>query len=137
SAYEISDEGHLRRRPLLGRHFAGEAMDLAAADGGHVIERLLEDGGEFPLAAGHRTDAELARRRLTGRGVDAEHRQSVAVGVGSYGRGGVLVGQLQLDGTKAGGSGRREPLGQRPLGEEISEIGGETGHDGWNRRGEL
>src|SRR5262249_55773299 len=33
-AREIPDEGRLRGRPLLRRHLAGEAMDLAAADGG-------------------------------------------------------------------------------------------------------
>ena len=75
-AREIPDEGHLRRRPLLRRHLAGEAMDLTAADGGDVVERLLEQRGEFALAAGDGGDAELARRRLTGRGVDAKHGQA-------------------------------------------------------------
>src|SRR5205823_5851427 len=83
--------------------------------------RLLEQRGEFPLAAGHRSHAELAGRRLTRRGVDAEHRQSVAVELGSHGGGGMIVGELQLDGAKAGGSGRRKPLDQRPLGEEVLE----------------
>src|SRR5712691_4257382 len=36
---EIADEGPLRRRALLGLNLAGEAMDLAAADQGDVVER--------------------------------------------------------------------------------------------------
>src|SRR5215472_334253 len=60
-AREIPDEGRLRRRPLLRRHLAGEAVDLAATDGSDVVERLLEQRGEFTLAAGDGGDAELAR----------------------------------------------------------------------------
>ncbi len=96
-AHEIPDEGHLRRRALLRRHLAGEAVDLAAADGGDVVERLLEQRGEFLLAAGDGGDAELALRQLTGRGVDAEHGQAVPVELGLHGGGRVVVGKLQLD----------------------------------------
>src|SRR5262249_60036291 len=105
----------------------GEEMIWPAADGGHVIERLLEQRGKLPLAARHGSDAELAARRLTGRGVDPEHGQSVAVKLGSHGRGGVVVGKLQLDGAKAGGCRRRKPLNQRSLGEEISKIAAKRG----------
>ena len=47
----------------------------------------------------------------------------------------MIVGELQLDGAKAGGRGRRKTLDQRPLGEEIREIGGEMGHAGSTVRG--
>src|SRR5262249_59134964 len=94
-AREIPDEGRLRGRPLLRRHLAGEAVDLTAADGGNVVERLLEQRGEFALAAGNGGDAELPCRRLTGRGVDAEHGQAVA-------------GELRLPGPRGGGGGEMQ-----------------------------
>src|SRR5262245_24048541 len=127
-AREIPDEGHHPRRPLLRRHLAGEAMSLTAADGGDVGERLLEQRGEFALAAGDGGDAELARRRLTGRGVDAEHGQAVAVELGLHGGRRVVVGELQLDRPKTGRGRSRETFDQRALGEKISEIGGEARH---------
>ena len=61
-AREIRDEGRLGGRPLLGRHLAGEAMDLAAAERHDVVERLPEHRGEFRLAAG---DGRHARIRPT------------------------------------------------------------------------
>src|SRR5262249_46381366 len=127
---EIPDEGHLRRRPLLRRYLAGEAVDLTAADGGDVVERLLEQRGELALAAGNGGDAELACRQLTGRSVDAEHGQAVAVGLGLPGGRRVVVGQLQLNRPKAGRGRRRETLDQGALGEKIREIGGEARHEG-------
>src|SRR5215510_6645531 len=66
---EIGNESPLRRRTLLRRHLAGEAMDLAAADRGDVLERLGEERGEFLLAARDGCDPKLSRCRLAGRGV--------------------------------------------------------------------
>src|SRR6516225_11913177 len=103
-------------------------MDLTTADGGDVVERLPEQRGEFALAAGDGGDAELTRHRLTGRGVDAEHGQAVAVELGLHGGRRVIVGKLQLDRPKAGRGRRGETLDQRALGEKISEIGGEARH---------
>src|SRR5262249_34565939 len=40
-----------------------------------------------------------------------------------------VVGDLQLDRAKAGRGRRREPLDQRALGEEISQIGGKAWHE--------
>ena len=40
----------------------------------------------------------------------------------------MVIRDLQLDGLEAGGRGGSEPLEQRPFGEEIGEVGGETGH---------
>src|SRR5436190_15000693 len=40
-ACEIFDQRFLGRRPQFGSDFAGKTMDLAAADHGNVIERLL------------------------------------------------------------------------------------------------
>ena len=57
---EIADENRLAGRPLLGRHLAGEAMDLPPAERNDVVERLPEQRREFRLAAGDAGDAELA-----------------------------------------------------------------------------
>ena len=35
---EVADEGPLGGRTVLGRHFPRKAMNLAAADGGDVVE---------------------------------------------------------------------------------------------------
>ena len=95
---------------------------------GDVVERLLEHGGEFLLAAGNRRHAELPGRRLAGRGVDAEHGQAVAIELGPHGGGRVVIGQLQLDRPEAGRGRRRETLDQRAFGEKIGQVGGEARH---------
>ena len=41
-AREIPDQRGFGGGPLLGRHLAGQHMDLAAADRHHIGERLLE-----------------------------------------------------------------------------------------------
>src|SRR5262249_48092365 len=127
-AREIADEYLLSRWPLLRRHPAGKTMDLAAADRCDVVERLLEQRGELLLAAGNGGNAELARRPMPGRGVEAEHRQAVAIELGLHRGRRMIIGKLQLDRLEAGGGRGGEPLDQRTFGEEISEIGGEAGH---------
>jgi hypothetical protein len=109
-------------------------VDLASADRGDVIERLLEQGIELPLAAGNGGDAELARCGLTRRSVDAEHGQTVPVELSLHRGGREIIGNLQLDCAKTGGGGRGEPLDERPLGEEKRQIGGEAGHAQIHRR---
>jgi hypothetical protein len=52
----------------------------------------------------------------------------VAVEFGLHRRRRLVIGKLQLDCAKAGRGRRREPLDQRPLGEQIGQIGGEAGH---------
>ena len=103
-------------------------MDLAAADRNDVVERLLEQRGEFLLATGNGRDAGRSRRHLAERGVEAEHRQVVPIELGLHGRGRLVVGKLQLDRAEAGVGRRREALDQGALGEEISQIGGEARH---------
>ncbi len=101
---------------------------MAAADGGDVVERLLEQRGELLLAARDGGDPELPRRRPPGRGVDAEHGQAMAVELGLHGRGREVIGNLQLDRPETGGGRRRKPLEQRSFGEKIREVGGEARH---------
>jgi hypothetical protein len=40
----------------------------------------------------------------------------------------MVIGKLQLDRAKAGRGRGGEPLDQRPLGEQVGQIGGEAGH---------
>jgi hypothetical protein len=40
----------------------------------------------------------------------------------------VVVGELQLHRLEAASGRRGEPLDQRPLGEQIGDVGGETWH---------
>src|SRR5262245_10016646 len=135
--HEVANEGHFRRRPLLRRYLAGEAVDLTAADGSDVVERLLEQRVKFPLVAGDGSDAELARCGLSRRGVDAEYGQAVPVELDLNRRRRVIIGDLQLDRAKSGGGRCGEPPDQRPLGEHISEIGGEAGHAGLTMRRDV
>ena len=125
---EIADKSRLRRWTLLRRHPAGEAVDLAPPDRGDVVERLLEHGGEFLLAAGNRRHAELPRRRSAGRGIDTEHGQAVTFELGLDGGGRVIIGQLQLDRAEAGRGRRCKTFYQRAFGEKIGQVGGEARH---------
>jgi hypothetical protein len=105
-------------------------VDLAAADRGDVVERLLEQCGKFLLPAGDGGDAELARCRPAWRGVESEHRQAEPVELRLHRGRGVVIGKLQLDGAEAGRGRRRETLDQRAFGEEISQVGCKARHAG-------
>ena len=93
----LRDEHRLRRRPLLGRHLAGEAVDLAAADRRDVVERLLEQRGEFLLAARHGGDAELARRCLPGAVLMPSMVRPWRSSSAFTADGAMVIGKLQLD----------------------------------------
>jgi len=54
---EILDHGLLGRGTLLGWDFAGEAVNLTAADRGDVVKRLLEQRSEFLLVTGNSGNA--------------------------------------------------------------------------------
>ena len=131
---EILHEGRLGRGPLLGRHLAGEAMDLTAAERDDVVERLLEDRGEFLLPARDRRHAEFSCRLLAGRGVDAEHREAVTVDLGPQRGRRVVIHELQFDRPEARRGRGAKALDQRTLGEQVAEVGGEARHSGFSGR---
>ena len=56
-------------------------------------------------------------------------REAVPLDLGPHRRRRVVVGELQLDRLEARRGRGAEALDQRPLGEQISEVGGETGHE--------
>ena len=126
-ARQVADEGALGGGPLLGRNHAGHAVDRGAADSDGVIERLLEHDLPVALAARHRRQSGIAGPSAD-ECVDAELRQPVLVDLGFQRGRRVIVGRLQLDGLEASRCRRAETLEQRPLGEQISEIGGKARH---------
>src|SRR5580704_11574301 len=123
-ALEVFDENGLRRRALLGRHRAGHAMDGAAADRRHIIERALE--GCVPIALAPRQCGETEFRAL--RRVDAELCQVMPLQLGRHRRRRDVIRKLQLDGGETRSSSSAEALDQRALGEKMAEIGGKAGH---------
>ena len=92
-ALEISDEGRFRRRPLLGRHLAGEATDLPAADRHDVVERLLEQGGEFLLAARQWRRRRMPPPSVPGAVLMPSGNQPAAIKLGLHRRRRMVVGK--------------------------------------------
>ena len=126
AARQIADERGLGRRPLLGRDLAGEAMNLPSADRAHVIERLPEQEHEVGLPPRQRGEAEFVGP--AGCRIDAQDREIVPGELGPHRRRSVIIGKLQLDRLEAGRGGRGEAFDERPLGEQVGQIGGEPGH---------
>ena len=123
-ALEVFDENGFRRRALLRRHGAGHAMDGAAADRHHIIERALER--RVPIALAPRQRGETEFRAL--RRVDAELGEAMALELGRHRRRRDVIRKLQLDRGKPRGGSGAETLDQRALGEQMAEIGGKAGH---------
>src|SRR5579864_2989902 len=123
-ALEVFDENGLRRWALFRRHRAGHAMDGAAADRDHIIERALE--GCVPIALAPRQRGKAEFRAL--RRVDAELGEAMALELGRHRRRRDVIRKLQLDRGKARRGGGAEALDQRALGEQMTEIGGKARH---------
>ena len=123
---EIRDEDTLGLASPVSRHRAGQAVNGPPSDRHGIVERAAKQRGEILLAPRHRGEAGCGARRR-GR-VDAENGEAMPLDLAPDIGGGMVVRGLQLDRLEARRRGRREPLQQRKLGEEIGEIGGEARH---------
>lgn len=127
-AREIVEHRHFGSGPLLRRYGAGHAVDLAATDRDCIVECLPEQREKFRFEPGHRGLTELAGRRCPPWGVDAEHREAMAIEFSAHRGWRGVVGELQLDRAKSCRGRCAEALDHRPFSEEIAEVGGEAGH---------
>ena len=126
-ALEIAYENRPALVELLGRNLARHGMDGDRAGGDAIGDRLVDRRREFLFATGHRTEAEVLPR-LADRGVDAEKREPVPHTGLPHPFGGDVVRPVQLDRLEAGRGRRVDPVKERLVGPEESEIGGEPGH---------
>ena len=127
--FQVVDEnglGRLRIDP--GRHDAGKAVDLRAAERPGVGYRLVDTGAEFLLAPRQDGDAALAAGPVAGGNVEQHLRQPVLV----QPRGDLLrrmvVGAEIFDPLEAGGRGRVETVEEIMLGEQHGKVGGKAWH---------
>jgi len=115
----------LEQRPAAERVFIDNLK--VSADGLAVVERSGEQSLKVFFAAGHRRQPELAVT-LPGRGVDAQHRELVPGDRRLHRGSRHVIGELQLDGLEAAGGGGVDTFEQRTVGEQVTQIGGKTGH---------
>ena len=127
STHEVADIDALGCRALLGRNFASQAMHGVSTDRRNIVERAGKQNLPILFAAGHGGQPELAIA-LAGRGIDPEHGELVARNRGLHRGGRHVIGELQLDRLETSAGRGVDALQQRALGEQVTQIGGKTGH---------
>jgi hypothetical protein len=103
-------------------------VDVSGADRLGISERLVDRGARLRLAARHGGKAEVAGRCVARRRVDADHREAGPKKLRPELFGRNVVGKMQLDGVEAGRLGAADPLQERQLAPEKTEIGGKAQH---------
>ena len=92
------------------------------------LDALAEGLLQPLLLVGQAEEATLARREVTGLGVEQHQLQIVAGQLGGDLFNAVLIRKEHLDLREAGGGGSSVALSHRDFVEEQVEVGGETGH---------
>ena len=122
---EIVDEDALGRRALVQVDLAGEAMDRGAADRHDVVERAANSASNSRSRPG---TAASPNRPRSPRSVLMPSIVSSCWSIAAHRRSRNVVGELHLDALEAAGRRGVDPFDQRTVGEQVTDIGGKTGH---------